>query len=283
MAEVLSASTVMQLQNSAIDSGANFLIGAATSPFDPNFDENKAGLMSVVGGAMGAASGAANIAGSAINTAALSANIVAEGIAYLSQNLTEYVAQATVKLMTIPMDKVTAASAKCIQESTFKPKDIIDKLTKGAEEFSKGVQEEMEKQQQLEIKNGATSKIKKVSKTVTDALTKAQKEMNAIASYVQKGPEWMDSQVQKYSYLVMTQVSGNVDKVVEDFDTIKNEWAESAGQAIAAKVVQPINAKLVDAQKKILEKIESAKQKAMITAKAAVAQAMMKIKGLLGG
>lgn len=279
----LSDGTIQKLNASMVDSGANFLVGAATNPFSEGFNQQSAGAMSMVGGAIGMASGAANIVGSGIQDAALTTTIAAEGLQQISQQITEVVAQATVKLMMIPMDKFTEAMNKEITECTFKPKEIIDKLTKGAEEFQKGVAEEVEKQSKEKLQNNATSKFQEISYNTTKWMQKAQEQLNTIASYTAKGPEWMQKKVDECSYLITTQVQGSINKVVEDFDKVKNTWAENAGKAAAKKVVVPINNKLVAAQKKIMDKIEETKTKAMGKAKAGVAQAIMKLKGLLGG
>lgn len=286
MADILSASTIMQLQNSAIDSGANFLIGAATSPFDPNFNENKAGIMSVVGGAMGAVSGAANIAGSAINTAALSANIVAEGVAYLSQRITAYVAECTVKLMNLPTAYLAEVTQKKISEGMKEELTmsyIMKRLTKNAEDNAKEENKKNEKKSQNKVKTDITKKVKDISYAATNAINKATKELNSIASYVQKGPKWMNDQVIKYSDLVMDQTGGFLGSTVESFEKTKKDWAYSMADK-AAKIALDESKRILLAKTKMtLDKIEAAKKKAMNAAKAAVAQAMMKIKGLLGG
>lgn len=273
----------MQLNNSAVDAGANFLVGAATSPFDPNFSVQNAGAMSVVGGTVGVASGAANIVGSGIGDAALTANIVAAGMQNISNLVTSYIADATAKLATIPMDKFSEAMSEAVTSGTFKPADIVKKLSQGAEDFQKGVAEEMEKAQQEKIKTGASTKIQELSKKASDTLISAEKQLNSIASYTSKGPKWMESQIKKLSDLVIEQFSGNVDKTIKDFDTIKNDWAESAGKSAGQKIVNPINDKLVKAQKDILDKIDKNKNQAINKAKASIAQALMKVKGLLGG
>ena len=280
---ILSGDTIMQLNNSAVDAGANFLVGAATSPFDPNFSVQNAGAMSVVGGTVGVASGAANIVGSGIGDAALTANIVAAGMQNISNLVTSYIADATAKLATIPMDKFSEAMSEAVTSGTFKPADIVKKLSQGAEDFQKGVAEEMEKAQQEKIKTGASTKIQELSKKASDTLISAEKQLNSIASYTSKGPKWMESQIKKLSDLVIEQFSGNVDKTIKDFDTIKNDWAESAGKSAGQKIVNPINDKLVKAQKDILDKIDKNKNQAINKAKASIAQALMKVKGLLGG
>ena len=279
----LSQETIMQLHNSALDCGANFLIGASTSPFDPNFSYKTAGIMSTIGGTIGVAASASNIVGSAINTAALSANIVAEGLQDLNTKLTEYVAKSTVKIMSIPMEKFGEAMQKEIKEKTLKVKDIIKQLTQGAEDFDNAYKKTLEENQNAEIKSKALLKVKEISYTVSAALVKAQKELTTIAYYVAKGPNWMQNQVDKYSYLVMQQVVGNVDKTVESFEETKDKWAETAGKTVGSKAVEPINAKLIETQKGIIEKVEIKKKEMMAKAGAAMAKAIMKIKGLLGG
>lgn len=286
MGDILSASTVMQLQNSMIDSGANFLIGAATSPFDPNFSENQAGVMSVVGGTIGVASSAANIAGSAINTAALSANIVAEGIAYLSQRITSYVAECTVKLLTLPtayLAEVTKAKISEGMKEELKMSNIMKRLTQDSEKNSEEKNKENEKESENKVKKDMTKKVKEISYKATTAINKATYQMNSIAAYVQKGPEWMSYQVTKYSDLVMEQTGGFLGSTVESFDKTKKDWAYSMADKAAKIALDKTKREMLAKMKIQLDKIEQAKQKAMNKAKAAVAQALMKIKGLLGG
>lgn len=286
MSDVLSASTVMQLQNSMLDSGSNFLIGAATSPFSEGFNENQAGLMSVVGASVGTVAGAANIVGSAVNTAALSANIVAEGVAYLSQRITAYVAECTVKLMTLPTAYLAEVTQKKISEGMvgeLSMSYIMERLTKPAEETSDNKNKKAEKEKEEKVKKDMTEKVKDISYKATNAINKATKELNSIASYVQKGPKWMNDQVVKYSDLVMDQTGGFLGSTVEAFEKTKKDWAYSMADTAAKIVVNKSKLELIAKTKMTLDKIEAAKKKAMNAAKAAVAQALMKIKGLLGG
>lgn len=286
MADVLSASTVMQLQNSMLDSGSNFLIGAATSPFSEGFNENQAGLMSVVGASIGTAAGAANIAGSALNTAALSTNIVAEGVAYLSQRITAYVAECTVKLMTLPTAYLAEVTQKKIAEgmkTELSMSYIMEKLTKDAEQRSKDANKKNDQKSQDKVKKDMTEKVKDISYKATYAINKATKELYSIASYVQKGPKWMNDQVVKYSDLVMDQTGGFLGSTVESFEKTKKDWAYSMADKAAKIALDESKRVLLAKTKMTLDKIEAAKKKAMNAAKAAVAQALMKIKGLLGG
>lgn len=286
MGDILSASTIMQLQNTAIDSGANFLIGAATSPFSPSFDANQAGAMSVVGGAIGVAAGAANIVGSGLNTALLSANIVSEGVTKLSEKLTAYVTECTVKLMDIPTAYFTYVTQEKIKEG-LKGKASMEQLMKmlnsDAEKEAEKANEESKKQSEEQTKQESANKVKKVTATVTQALTKATKELQTIASYVQQGPEWMSYQVEKYSDLIAYQTYGYLTAVVEAFDETKKDWAYSLADKTATIAVDDQFRMMVAKQKVNLEKIERTKQKTITKAKALVAKALMKIKGLLGG
>ena len=65
---ILSPSLLQDVQNSAINSGANFLTGATTSAFGPTIK---------------LASGAAGIAGGALQTASVAANVSMQAVSYL--------------------------------------------------------------------------------------------------------------------------------------------------------------------------------------------------------
>lgn len=272
---ILSENTLSELQNNMVDQGASFLVGASS--------ESSTGIMSVVGNTAGAASGAANVVGSGIQNAALTASILTDGIAYLTSSMTEILAQATSKLVAIPADKITESFNAYFTSSIIEPKEFMKKLSMGIEKYQEEKDKKAEEDQNKDIENKATENTKNITKSVNDALTKAKDQLNSIAAYTSKGPEWMSKQVEKYSYMVISQVSGGLDKTIADFDKTKEEWAKSVGKNAAQKAAQPINNKTEKAQKKILEAADKQKFKLLAKAKSSVAKALMKIKGLLGG
>ena len=81
----------------------------------------------------------------------------------------------------------------------------------------------------------------------------------------------------------MEQTGGFLGSTVESFDKTKKDWAYSMADKAAKIALDKTKREMLAKMKIQLDKIEQAKQKAMNKAKAAVAQALMKIKGLLGG
>lgn len=272
---ILSGNTLTELQTNAVDQGATFLVGASSA--------NSTGIMSIVGNTMGTTSGAANIVGSGIQNAALTASIVSDGLAYISSLLTEEISKATAKILTIPTEKINESFNTYFKSSIIEPKEFVKKLSMGIEKYNEEKAKEAEKHQNDDIQNKSTEKIKDVTKSINDALAKAKDQLNSIAAYTSKGPEWMSKQIEKYSYTILSQTTGNLNKVTEDFDKTKEEWAKSVGKITAQRAAQPINDKTEKAQKKLIEDAERQKFRLIAKAKSATETAIMKIKGLLGG
>jgi hypothetical protein len=280
---ILTGDTLAKINTQAVDAGANFLVGSATSAFDPNFGVENAGVMTVASSALAVASGAANIVGSSIQTAEIAANIVAEGVAYLSSYLTEYISKTTVKLLTIPTAEIASYMAASVSELTLTAKDILKGLADFSEVTAESKTEEVATEETENMTKTAGQKVKEVAYTVTTVLKETSDKLNSIATYCANGSDWVEKQVDKYTNVVITQVTGKLDKTVEDFNEVKLKWAKSMGEKAAQKIVQPLNIKLQKAQKGILDKVNAVKKKAYNKAKALVAKAIMKIKGLLGG
>lgn len=284
MSGILDASCIADLHNSTIDTGANFLVGAATSSFDPSFSKESAGIMSVAGAAMNTASGATNIVGNTINTAGLSATIVAQGISYLSSSLTAYIATATVELLNMPYSYIGEVTASRMKEVIAEAaKNAQKAATQNQEDEQQKKDDENKEKKQNETLKKAQDKVKNASFVASNALNNAATTLNSIATYVSQGPDWMETQISTYTNKVMDGVYKFVGNTIESFNKEKHDFAYSVGYQAGEVAAKPAAQKTYKAAREAFTKIEQKKNQAIAKAKAATAQGIMKLKGLLGG
>ena len=271
--EIIEGNSVLysKVQSVAINPGANFLEGKATSAFTS--------ANNVLGGTLTTASNVSNIA----NSAGLMTEVTQKGISYLTGEVSAYSSVVVKKLLEIPIIERVSYCKEMTPKLIKSLGEIKAELETNEEELSEKTDEKIE----INVEN---EKLKKIEKKVAEFkdkcdnfLKKCSDGLDTVVSYINAGPEWVDNKITKFA----TEKIEDLKKETAEHLNIdigqKKKEARDQGWQDAQKIAGKINDEQKKAVKLALDLEKKIKKKAEHIAKAAIAQAKMLIKGLFGG
>ena len=271
-----------KVKEQALDPGANFLVGKATSAFTS--------ANNVLGETLTTVSNVNNIAGKGLeavnagmNSAGLMLEVTQKGISYLTDEVVAYSAVVIKKLLELPIIERVSYCKEMTPKLIKSASEIKAELETNEEELSEKTDEQIEINVENEKHKKIGKKISEFTYKCNNFLDKCSYGLNTIVSYINAGPDWLNNKINKF--------------VAEKLEDLKKETAENLTKDIEEKTQESRGQGWVDAQKaagKINEKQKKVvkeavdlekkiKKKAEHIVKAAIAQANMFIKGLLGG
>ena len=278
-----------KVESVAINPGANFLEGKATSAFTS--------ANNVLGENLTTASNVNNIAGKGLeapgkgleavnagmNSAGLMTEVTQKGISYLTGEVSAYSSVVVKKLLEIPIIE-RVSYCKEMTPKLIKPLSVIKaELQTNEEELSEKTDEKIEIHVENEKHKKIGKKISEFTYKCNNFLGKCSYGLDTIVSYINAGPDWLNNKINKFVAEKLEdfkkETAENLTKDSEEKKQIVKDKALQYAQGAAEKInkeQKKVVKEAVDLEKKI-------KQKAKHIVKAAIAQANMFIKGLLGG
>ena len=278
-----------KVESVAINPGANFLEGKATSAFTS--------ANNVLGENLTTASNVNNIAGKGLeapgkgleavnagmNSAGLMAEVTQKGISYLTGEVSAYSSVVVKKLLAIPLDEIVSYGTEMTPKFIKSVGEIKDELLTPAETRIDTDNEKIEIEDQKQINNKIGKKISEFAYKCNNFLGKCSYGLDTIVSYINAGPDWLNNKINKFVAEKLEdfkkETAENLTKDSEEKKQIVKDKALQYAQGAAEKINEKqkkVVKEAVDLEKKI-------KKKAEHIVKAAIAQANMFIKGLLGG
>jgi hypothetical protein len=211
------------LSNQAINAGANFLSGKATSAFQ-SAANSKIGQETV--------ELASNLA-AATSIVAMSPDIVknlTQSIFTMTTNLvatesarilTEGVTKITAKAVAVPKD-IVSYSTSYFNKHKKKIGDLVAELSKTSEDRV----EEFNKKAEEAIKNAAKEKMDKIKGNIEKGISMVNDTIgpviNMVSTYLQNGPDWIADKINKEVTGVLSYcenfVDSNVSKICDEMD-----------------------------------------------------------------
>ena len=277
-----------KVKEQALDPGANFLVGKATSAFTS--------ANNVLGETLTTVSNVTNIAGKGLeapgkgleavnagmNSAGLMAEVAQKGISYLTGEVSAYSSVVVKKLLAIPLGEIVSYGTEMIPKLIKPVGEIKDELQTPAETRIDIEIEKIEIEDKKQINNKIGKKISEFAYKCNNFLDKCSDGLDTIVSYINAGPDWLNNKINKF-----------VAEKLEDFkkETAENltKDSEEKKQIVKDKALQyaqGADEKRNEKQKKVVKEAvdleKKIKKKAEHIVKAAIAQANMFIKGLLG-
>ena len=278
-----------KVKEQALDPGANFLVGKATSAFTS--------ANNVLGENLTTASNVNNIAGKGLeapgkgleavnagmNSAGLMLEVTQKGISYLTDEVVAYSAVVIKKLLELPIIERVSYCKEMTPKLIKSLGEIKAELETNEEELSENIDAEIE----IHVEN---EKLKKIEKKVAEFkdkcdnfLKKCSDGLDTVVSYINAGPEWVDNKITKFATEKIEDLKKETaEHLIIDIEQKKKE-ARDQGWVDAQKIAGKINDEQKKAVKLALDLEKKIKKKAEHIAKAAIAQAKMLIKGLFGG
>ena len=271
--EIIEGNSVLysKVQSVAINPGANFLEGKATSAFTS--------ANNVLGETLTTASNVSNIA----NSAGLMTEVTQKGISYLTSEVSAYSSVVVKKLLKIPIIERVSYCKEMTPKLIKSASEIKAELETNEEELSEKTDEQIEINVENEKHKKIGKKISEFTYKCNNFLDKCSYGLNTIVSYINAGPDWLNNKINKFVAEKLEdlkkETAENLTKDIEE----KTQEARDQGWVDAQKTAGKINEKQKKAVKEAVDLEKKIKKKAEHIVKAAIAQANMFIKGLLGG
>lgn len=278
-----------KVESVAINPGANFLEGKATSAFTS--------ANNVLGENLTTASNVNNIAGKGLeapgkgleavnagmNSAGLMAEVTQKGISYLTGEVSAYSSVVVKKLLEIPIIE-RVSYCKEMTPKLIKPlSDIKAELETNEEELSEKTDEEIEINVENEKHKKIGKKISEFTYKCNNFLDKCSYGLNTIVSYINAGPDWLNNKINKFVAEKLEDLKKETAENLTKDSEEKKQEARDQGWVDAQKNAGKINEEQKKTVKDAVDLEKKIKKKAEHIVKAAIAQANMFIKGLLGG
>ena len=264
---ILSPSLLQDVQNSAINSGANFLTGATTSAFGPTIK---------------LASNAAGIAGGALQTASVAANVSMQAVSYLQTQLISYTTEVALEIAKINMDDIPSKIISYVSYFMSTPAEIMKELSSPIEELQKVDNQKALKKKQDELFEKANEKVSKFTEPVNKHIEKASDALGSVSDFVQQGPQFVEKEINKIVNKTMDYAHKVGAKKVNEANELKQKTKDDIAKKTAKPQADEANNKLKQETKTKLEKMAEQKAKAINWAKAQADAAIKKIKAMLG-
>ena len=260
-----------KVQSVAINPGANFLEGKATSAFTS--------ANNVLGKTLTTASNVSNIA----NSAGLMSEVTQKGISYLTGEVSAYSSVVVKKLLEIPLDEIVSYGTE-MTPKLIKPLSVIKAELQTPAETRNDIEiEKIEIQDKKQINNKIGKKISEFTYKCNNFLDKCSYGLNTIVSYINAGPDWLNNKINKFVAEKLEDFKKETAENLTKDDEEKKQIVKDKGWQYAQDAAEQINEKQKKAVKEAVDLEKKIKKKAEHIVKAAIAQANMFIKGLLGG
>ena len=265
----------------AINPGANFLEGKATSAFTS--------ANNVSGETLTTASNVNTIADkgfeavNAVNSAGLKLEVTQKGISYLTGEVSAYSAVVIKKLLELPIIE-RVSYCKEMTPKLIKPlSEIKDELQTPAETRNDIEIEKIEIEDKKQINNKIGKKISEFTYKCNNFLDKCSYGLDTIVSYINAGPDWLNNKINKFAAEKLEDLKKETAENLTKDSEEKKQIAKDQGWQDAQNAAEQINKKQKKAVKEAVDLEKKIKKKAEHIVKATIAQANMFIKGLLGG
>lgn len=265
----------------AINPGANFLEGKATSAFTS--------ANNVSGETLTTASNVNTIADkgfeavNAVNSAGLKLEVTQKGISYLTGEVSAYSAVVIKKLLELPIIE-RVSYCKEMTPKLIKPlSEIKDELQTPAETRNDIEIEKIEIEDKKQINNKIEKKISEFTYKCNNFLDKCSYGLDTIVSYINAGPDWLNNKINKFAAEKLEDLKKETAENLTKDSEEKKQIAKDQGWQDAQNAAEQINKKQKKAVKEAVDLEKKIKKKAEHIVKATIAQANMLIKGLLGG
>lgn len=283
--ENMGAELFQTMADSAINSGANFLAGKATSAFQTAMSS---GVVQESMELVGNVTAAAGIVKTALDPARLqqiTESIIGMTIDVVTSEtgklIGEAVGKITNKTMELP-NLVMSYAQNYFNENKLSMGDLISELSisfeKREEEKSKKAEDSKMSQFTDKIKN-VTSQIENGISMVNDTIGPV---LNDVVAYLENGPDWLADKLNKEVKGALNYasdfVNDNLDKLFKEVDAFAISTAEEVGIALTSKY----NEALRVAAKKINDEKEKLLQKGLIKAKAVLQSVNLKLMAITG-
>ena len=271
-----------KVESVAINPGANFLEGKATSAFTSanNVLGETLTTVSNVTAIAGKGLGAVN---AGMNSAGLMLEVTQKGISYLTDEVVAYSAVVIKKLLELPIIERVSYCKEMTPKLIKSLGEIKAELETNEEELAENIDAEIE----INVKNEQLKKIEKKVKEFKDKcdnfLKKCSDGLDTVVSYINAGPEWVDNKITTFATEKIEDLKKETAEHLNIDIEQKKKEARDQGWQDAQKIAGKINDEQKKAVKLALDLEKKIKKKAEHIAKAAIAQAKMLIKGLFGG
>lgn len=219
----------------------------------------------------------------ALDMGMMMANLTAAAIARITTSVNRALSASLAKVMDISMfTNIPIDAAQQMLDGLMTAGEAIEKIKECVTfEPDKAAKEAQEKAVGA-LKNKVNDKLKEIQAKHGDGLKKFQDGLNKIVNTPNQSGDWYISNLTAFTNKMENAIVGEINaKTVEICDQ-KFAIADDMVDALALNLVAPVNEALMVAQKFILDNIAKAVSKAINTAKALAAKAIMKILGLLG-
>ena len=289
--EIIEGDSVLygKVTSVAINPGANFLEGKATSAF--------ASANNVLGENLTTASNVNNIAGKGLeapgkgleavnagmNSAGLMAEVTQKGISYLTGEVSAYSSVVVKKLLEIPLGEIVSYGTEMTPKLIKPLSEIKAELQTPAETRIDIEIENIEIEDKKQINNKIGKKISEFTYKCNNFLDKCSDGLNTIVSYINAGPDWLNNKINKFVAEKLEDLKKETAENLTKDSEEKKQIVKNKGWQYAQDAAEKINEKQKKVVKEAVDLEKKIKQKAKHIVKAAIAQANMFIKGLLGG
>lgn len=264
---LLEGDLLKKVQDVAINPGANFLVGQATSSF---------------GSAIQTVSSVTTLAAAPLQAAGVIMEVTEKAVSYITSELVSYLTTAAVEMAKFDLSIIPKKVAYVTAYYTKSKEEIIKEIKKPVDITQ---DEDFDKEQDEKMKRDLEAIQKKVSdfKTKMDTkLSYVNKSISSITAYIQEGPKWVEQKLAYVSYNILKSVKEETGKQHYLLEEEKKRKINEIVEPKARKAADAINNEIKKVQVAIIEEINLKKKEALLLANAAKAQAIMLLKGLLG-
>ena len=272
-AENLPGDLLGRLESVAINSGANFLTGKASSAFAREKE-------------------AVNNAMTAFNTVtnpevikSISTDLIQHAVQVTTNRLSAYISEKTTELLDFKgmIGTLTNSVTYWTKESLKTPKQLLEEIKtidskKANEDLMKKTQEEGVE----EVKNTVSETVGKITEFYNSNMDKLSYGLETITAYITNGPSWIISTVNSYVAQVIDKVEGFVGAQSYAVISFRDKTIDSIGQKVGKGLAQPINTIALNAAKKTKSDSEKLISTVQTKAMNGIAQALMAVRKLTG-
>ena len=180
-------------------------------------------------------------------------------------------------------DKLLESVGYWTTEKMMKPADLLSKIKeKKAEEETKKFRDKEQEKKLNDIKDKITNGFGQCVEFKDKVLGSLESGISTITAYVQQGPDWVISQANSYTNLIIKKANGFIGSYALMLENVRDAAIESLGCAIGTAAAEAINSAQIFVLKKSQSLIEKTVADAQVKVQNAITKAIMVVRQLTG-
>ena len=269
----LSQDLLSRMEAVTISSGANFLMGQATTAFAREIDIYNNSMLAV------------NTAvDTAKNIEKISKELVEISVKKVTGELLSYIQDKQTQILSFDsaLKRLGERTLAYTKENLLSPADILSKVTQKQDDVLAKNEEKKKEENISNLKNTITEKFGKAKDVVNNTINSVQSGVSTITAYVANGPDWVVSKLNSYIGLIIDKSQSFIDNTANAIEGVKNSAIDSLAQSIGLSAAEKINRKAEQVAAENIAKAEKLLVQTQLKAMSLITKALMLVRELTG-